>query len=527
MEPNKDKDLSRIDQLFNSQSQLHEIWLKNERLYRAKHSKKQLNKLIKAGRSNLFIPAIRNTVNIINSIFSTAFFSAGCPIELVPIGEDENDLLTDRNKTIKYYFEKKYKPVRNLKRAFLSALLYKMGVVSTYWDGRRNKVITQFIPVTDIAFDDECVDIDDIQEIAYKYNESNREIRQKVESKYYNLKGLKKKLFNDGSQDNTRREVKVIYIKDFKEGGYLSKSFIDGILVREKKFKQNPFQYGYALDRLPSIDESERGDDILCYGGDIVENLEDLQRELNEKRNLKNDILEEQLNPSTYVGIDAKVNPKDMKRGPGKRIKVDGDVKQIKDRPVPSTYELTQDLAMLGTDFKASAGVNSLHDGDTNPSDRRSAVALATISSNSSTRIEDMITLIKETLFEHWAKAWTKLVFDNADDAVINKVTGKENPFGTKGRRDEIEYDLRINFGMTIDKEKKINDLIGLLQMVAQNPNINPAIVEKMLKKILDMRIGEDTDLSEMFNSAKNEGEEEQELSKDDIEKEKIKNNIL
>jgi hypothetical protein len=166
--------------------------------------------------------------------------------------------------------------------------------------------------------------------------------------------------------------------------------------------------------------------------------------------------------------------------------------------------------------------VNSIHEGQTSSSDRRSATALAVVNSNSSMRIEEMIMLIKETLFEHWAKTWVRIVFDNADDEIINQLTGKKYPLGKKGERDPIEYDLVINFGMTLDKEKRINDLLQIYQMTSQNPTINPKIIEGLLKKILDLRIGEDTDLDKLYKEVQDEIPN-QEPSKEDIEKENLK----
>ncbi len=207
--------------------------------------------------------------------------------------------------------------------------------------------------------------------------------------------------------------------------------------------------------------------------------------------------------------------------GAGTRIKVDGEIDQIKFIPTPSEYPLNADLSILAGDMQSAVGVNSIQEGQTNASDRRSATALAVVNSNSSMRIEEMIMLIKETLFEHWAKTWVKLVFKNASDATINSITGKEFPFGKKGNRDDIDYDLQINFGMTLDKEKKINDLLGIYQMTSQNPNIRTEVVEKLLKKILDMRVGEDTDLNDLFKEVEKEVEDAQ-PTQEDIDKQKL-----
>jgi hypothetical protein len=517
----KNDDLARIDTLFQKQDNfLKKTWLKNERLYNSKHDPKLEAKLKKKRRSNLFIPTIRNTTNIIKAIFSTAFFSSGNPIELKPLGEDESDIWTYRNKVLEYYFNK-LKPNKELSKAFLSSLIYRMGVVITLWDDRKKKVVTTFIPVTDIAFDDECVNIDDVQELAYRYYESNRVITQKINSKVYNEKGIKKRLFNEeNSRTTKRRLVKVLYTQTNK--GYISKTFVDGVLVRIAKLKNCPFQYGYCLEKLPSIDSDIRKDEILCYGGDICELLEQLQKEINQKRNNKTDVQEKNLNPDVFVGDQANLNVNDLSYGHGKAIKYSGDIKQVKERQTPMDYSIDSDLNILAGDVQSASGVNSIQGGETGASDRRSATALAVVNSNSSMRIEEMILLIKETLFEHWAKTWVKIVFKNADDEVINAITGEEYPLGKKGSRNDFEFDLSINFGMTLDKEKRINDLLQIYQMTSQNPNINPKIIEGFLKKILDLRIGEDTDLTNLYKEAEKEVNNKP-LSKEEQEKENLK----
>jgi hypothetical protein len=114
-------------------------------------------------------------------------------------------------------------------------------------------------------------------------------------------------------------------------------------------------------------------------------------------------------------------------------------------------------------------------------------------------------------------------VFKNADDEIINAITGDEYPFGRKGHRNSVEYDVRINFGMTLDKEKRIQDLLGIYQMTAQNPNINPRIVERMLKKILDLRIGEDTDLDELYKEVEQDAQNQPTPEEVAMEQEKQK----
>ncbi len=498
MEDKKNPDLAIWDKLFDAQSKMMPIWEKNELYYHSRFSKKQFKKLTKDKRSKIFIPKIRNVVNIVRALFSTAFFSGGVPIELEAQSEEENDLMTKRNKVIKKFY-KRLNPNKELLKAFLSALLYRMGVVITYYDSHNEKVVTRHIPITDIAFDDECTCIDDIETIAYVHNESKRVILEKIASDYYNQKKLKRQLFKESDISSARRfKVKTLYTKTSK--GYEVKIFIDGILCRVKEFKKLPFQFGFALDKLPAISKSERKDQILCYGGDMVELLKELQKEINHKRNIKNDIQEEILNPSIIVDETVSLDPNELKRGPGKRIKIIGKISGIKERPIPSEYSLNNDLSILEGDFRDAGGVNSIQEGHTSSSDRRSSIALSVVNANSSMRIEEMIIFIKDTLFEHWAKTWVELVFLNASDEEINAITGEHEPFGPKGNRKDFKYDLLINFGMTVDKEKKINDLSNLLQMLLQNQNVNPKISEKLLTKILELRVGEEMNLDDIFN---------------------------
>lgn len=521
MKENKDPDLVLYDELFTAQAKLQSDWEKSERYYEAKFSKKQYDKLVTKKRSKIFIPKIRNIVNIIRAIFSTAFFSGTMPIELLALNDEEKETLTDRNKVLKYYY-KKLKPNKELLKAFLSALLFRMGIVTTYWDKQKKKVITQFVPVTDIAFDNECTGIDDIECLAYRHNESTRITLSKIKSGYYNQKGLKKKLYKGQLLAmNKRKEVKTIFKRALK-GGYEAKVFIDEVCVRIATYERLPFQYGYALDKLPSVIKDKRKDQILCYGGNIVEITKELNDELNQKRNLKNDIQEEILNPTVYVNTEeCKVDPKHLTKGASKKIPVKGKLSGIQERPPRSEYALNHDVQLLENDMRDATGVNSIQEGQTGASDRRSLVAMSFVNSNSSMRIEEMINFIKETLYEHWAKTWVELVMKNADDEVINKITGKENPFGVKGKRKEFEYTLQINFGMTVDKERRITDLATILQMILQNPNIRPDIAEGILKEILDLRIGENTNLAELFSK------KIQQKTQEDIKKDEYANGTL
>lgn len=495
------EDLKLYTSLFVAQKAYLPIWQKNENIYNAKFDKKVYAKLKKKRRSKTFIPVVRNTINIISSIFSTAFFSEGSPIEI--LGDDE-EKVKDLNVLSDYYF-RKLKPNKVLKKAMKSALLFKMGIVATYWNKHKNRVETKFIPITDIAFDNECSDIDDQEAIAYRKQESVRLIKQKIKDKIYNKKNLLKKLKLE-DQINKRLEVKIIYKQTSK--GYIERTFIKDILVREINFKKLPFQFGYALDEITSTFPDTRKKQIAAYGGDLVTLLKELQKELNQKRNLKNDIQEKTLNPDVFVGDGSELDPKDLTYGHGKAIRFKGKLSEVRDRTVPNDHSINEDILFIQGDLRDASSVNPIQEGRTGASDRRSAKAMSVINSNSSMRIEEMISLITETLFEHWAKAWFKLVLENADDELINKLTKKEtHTLGVKGKRDSLEYEIKINFGISIEKEAKITDILNAIQMLSQNQNINTEFIERLLKKFIYLRFGDETDLKDLFTKELKEEE--------------------
>jgi len=509
MELDKNKHLQTINKAFEKSQKYHDIWKEYERYYNAEHTNKQLRKLEKLGRSKLFIPVTRNIINIIRAIFSTSFFSQGNPIELCVANANFDEKMNLLNKVADYYY-KRLKPNKELNKAFLSALCFGLGVVITYWDAKKNKVITTNIPITDVAFDYEASNIDDIEYIAYKFYESLSTLKDKFDTKFYNKKDARKEILKPEQSSFKRFEVKeIVYTNSLKV-----KTFINDILVREAIFEQLPFQYGYAIDKLPSIDKDKRKDEILVYGRAVTEFVKSLNDEINIKRNQKNDIQEEMINPSIIVPDKTQINASDLKKGAGKRIRAEGGTEGIMFMPTPPEYSINTDLQLLDKDISDASSVNSIQQGHTGASDRRSANALAVVNANSSMRTEEMITLCNETLFEHWAKSWIKLIIKNASDDVINRVTGAEYPFGKLGKRDNIEFDININFGMTIDKEKRINDLIALLQIISQNPNINPAIVERIFKEILNIRMGDSLNIEKLFSELK-EQEAAQQIAQD------------
>lgn len=490
--------IALIDDAFAKQRKYHSAWSDWDRYYRAKHKEHQKSELKKTGRSGLFIPVIRNVVNITKSIFTSAFFPAGkCPIEILPIGANDKDFARKINKLVAYYYDLS-SPQKQLGRAFWSSLVLGMGIVITYW--RDGKVITKDIFIKDIAFDPEATDIDDVQYIAYRFTEHENDIRSKFKTKFY--KTNKKEILGDGEESENRRfEIKEIIKKD--GGKYKCQSFYNGYILREAIFDRSPFQYGYAIDEYKYLDMDDAKDQLMVYGCSLVWMLKEIQDEINIKRNQKNDIVEEIITPTWMVNKEKlTVRPELLRRGAGSHIGVSGDLipSNIMQRPTPSTENLDADLAMLTKlDLEDASGINGIQRGMTGASDRRSGSMLSVVTANSSGRIEDMVSLMNLTLFSHWAKTFVSLVIKHAPDELVREVLEEDGyPIGKIGKR-EIKYNINVNFGTTLSTELKVQDILTVVQFLLQSPNVNPKIIEGFIKEFVALKLGDNTNLKELF----------------------------
>lgn len=493
-------DIRLIDEAFAAQKKYHTAWAMFDRYYRGIYCDEHIQKVKKTKRSNLFVPVIRNIINITKSIFTTSFFPQGtCPIEILPVSDGDKENTVRLNKVVKYYYDKST-PQKALTRAFWSAITLQLGIVLTYW--YKDSIKTQDIFIKDIAFDPEARDIDDVHHLAYRFTENGADIIDKYDNKFYT--NNKKKILGEDMEACQYRRYEIRELIKRDKDGWKCRTYCNGKLMRETVFDRNPFQYGYALDEYKHIDIDLAKQQVMVYGCSMVWMLKEIQDEINIKRNQKNDVQEEILNP-TYLVNTAKltINPTDLRKGPGSQIKVKGDLipSNIMPRPIPGIASLDNDLAVLNKqDLEDASGLNGIQRGQTSTSDRRSAPALSIVNANSSTRIEDMVMLINLTLFNHWAKTFVYLVFKHAPDDVINKILEEDgHPLGKIGEREPLEYNIKTSFGATINKEAKIQDILSIVQFLLQSPNANPVVVDGFIKEFVTMKLGDDSNLKDLF----------------------------
>jgi hypothetical protein len=487
-------DLKLITNSFSKTKLYEAAWLEYERMYESRHTQQFLDDAKENERNAIFIPLVYSTINIADAVFTSAFFSSGNPIELIKVGSKDEKKKSELKRIVDYFYYKA-KPYNELSKAFLSASIFGTGSVKLNWDSSSKLPDTTMIPATEVGFDIDAISSKDNQYTVYKFMQSLQEINQKIKDKFYKVKRSEKEPLLRGLEDNQykRKLVKEIYKKEGLE--WKVKTFIGDILVRKATFKRNPIKSGYLLHLLPYIDKSKRNDQIAAIGDSLVRVIKPLSEELNVKRNQRMDLIEKHINPTIWLPTGAGLDPEDETKNGG--IKNVETTSGIMFEPISGASEFTQDVAMLKSDVEDASSINGIMRGNTSASDRRSSSALANIGANSSIRLESMIKLISETLFEDWARDFVRLCYINADDDLILEILEQEeHSLGIKGTRVELEIDININFGININKQAKISDLIAVLEMMSKDENANLEDIKRELVKLI---LGENADVEKIF----------------------------
>lgn len=509
------EDLNLIERAFSDLEQHKNRFLECERAFRAEYegedNRTTKRKNSERSRSKLYIPLIKTTIFIIHAIFKTSFMSDRCPIEITRVGRrSDNDLILQNALTavLKNRWKKKEHRV-GLSKAVMSALYLPLGIVNLFYDKEQGDIATRFIPITDLAFDKHASDINDIEYVCYKWRQSVRQVEEKIKTKFYKNKD-KDRILGSKTEWSQRVQMKDIYKKIYVNGRQMweLKSFANDYLVRETRFSTLPFHFGYCMDAMPSIDESIRENENAVYGSCVPEVVKEIQREYNIKRNQKIDITENQIDPSFIVDKTKGVVTVSDVMARKKVIRVETDMGTrvsdvIMPFPVPPTYQLSEEIAMLSKEYEIATGVNSVMTGQTGPSDRRAMGALQTVNAASSMRIESMMQTLLETMLSSYAQHFVELLYRFVSDDEFIKITEDENiieAIGTLAERkaNRLDFDVSVNFGTTIANEVKISQLNGLLGVLAQNQISSPQITGEIVKEVLTLILGENAPIEQV-----------------------------
>lgn len=522
--------LELIDSSFNKLEEQKQRFLKCERAYKAKYSSEHLGrtKKLKASsrkRSKLYVPLIKTTVNIIHAIFKTSFMGKRNPIEIQRVGKRNPSDMIKAN-AIKAALKKEWEKGEHrigLSKAVLSAIYLPMGITTLFWDENRKQIRTTFVPITNLAFDELARDIFDIEHVCYKWNQSVRDVKRKFDTKFY--KGKKDRIYSKDSNFGDRIEMKEIYQRDYEKDKLVWRlsTYAGDIFVREDMFKNLPFHFGYCLEDVPSVDIEKRKEELNVYGSSLPEITWEIQEEYNIKRNQKIDITENQIDPqlaidknSGSVAVGDIVERRKMVRFETVQGKGIRDV--VMPLGEPGTYGLTEEIQMLKSEYEVTTGVNSILTGQTSASDRRAMGALQTVNASSSMRIESMMQTLQDTMLNSYAKSFVELLWEHTSDEDFIKFTENEDiidVIGTQGRREPLDFDIKINFGTTIANETRLNQLNQLLQILLQSGQ-GGEYAQRIIQEIMILLDGENAPIESINKNKEAQNEptlEEKEAS--------------
>lgn len=509
-------ELALIESAFSKLKEMEDRFLKNERAYRSEYEKgtdgetkrTSRKKASDRSRSRLYVPLTKTTVDIIHALFKTSFMGVRCPLEVERIGQN-----SEHDRKIKNALGAALKKAWSfpehrvgLSKAVLSAISQPLGIVTLFFDKSRKKIRTRFIPITDLAFDEDATDIFDAEYVSYKWKQSVREVEEKLKSGLYK-KEKNANLYPQNSTSNVRVEMKDIYMR-INDGvkKWELKSYCNGNLVRTARFSFLPFHFGYCLESMPSISEEQRDNELQMYGTSIPELVREIQTEYNIKRNQKIDQTENQIDPQIAIDTNAgAISISDLSQrkkfirvetAQGKRV---SDV--ITTLGEAGTYGITEEIAMLKSEYETTTGVNSILTGQTSPSDRRAMGALQTVNAASSMRVESMMQTLQDTMLHSYANHFVNLVWMHTEDEEFINLMEDETIIeyvGNKGNRQPLDFDIKINFGTTIGNDTKLNQLNMLLQTMLQYGQSNPKLVNDIFAEIMVLLKGETADTAEL-----------------------------
>jgi len=508
--PSIDLDYKLIAYAEKAQKEVSSNWVELEKIYKNTIDTVMAQKAKELNRSYVQSPIARDTVLIKRSIFSTSFQITDFPLAISKKGEESSEAARQLRIAARYYWEKS-NPFIELNKAMLRMLIFPVGIVSQYWDRQKKNIPIEECNPTDVCLDPDARNADDVQYVTYRYRKTGKEIRHIIlndkkkkekKNRFYNKLKDHDEFFKtsydvDRFEPFKRYKLKEIFLKT--SNGWLCKTYYPegNLLLRVTKFAECPFQWGFAREQLSSVDDAIREKQILAYGESEVDYIKEHVEAMNKRRNQHADIVEEQINPSLYIGENAKVNVGNLKRGPGAKIPV-GDVKDIQERRAPLTMGLHEDLAMSKDDIETTTSVNGLYKAQTSGSDRRATGALALLSAQSSTRIEEQIKTANDTLFSHVAKSFVKKVYRYVDDETL-KMLGVENPIigVDHATKEPFGFAVAVAFGSSTKRQDEYASYMEALATLGQFQNVNPSYVDELLQKAMKIKVGDDFKIEE------------------------------
>lgn len=471
------EDIKNIDDAFELIDRNRMLFDSYKKIYECKYNESELELFKNKNRSALFIPVVKDAIDLIASNFSSAFFTGRQAIEITG---DDKVLVANLNRKIKKMLDISM-PTVPFNQAFKSALIYGFACLKMEHKGNKAPKF-ECLPIDAFALDHRAVSLADSEYYCYR-----RSVSYSSLIKAFGKEAVSKvKAHSDPSE---RMEIRQIYHKRSIQDDttkdeinfYLCRTYLDKNLINEDIMLQLPFFFGYAIPQVPDIiANSNYPKKIAYFGVSLVENLKAYQSEINKKRNQKIEADEFKNNPKILYTAGFPIDA--VTSGPATAFQVN-DLNSFKEFSNRGDVTVENDIANLKAEIREATGTNSVQYGATGVSDRRSANALEIIQASSGTRIETMVVTIKDTLFTHIAWGFVNALRMGSSDPDFMML--------------DTQY-LQINFGTVTQTERRVMQLKELLQIELQSGNPNPELIQAIRIELATLLMGQDFDVNKL-----------------------------
>lgn len=469
-------DVKNIDNAFELIDRNKPLFDSYKKIYECKYDNRELEIFKNKNRSALFIPVVKDAIDLIASNFSSAFFTGRQAIEITG---DDKVLVANLNRKIKKMLDISM-PTVPFNQAFKSALIYGFACLKMEYKGNRAPKF-ECLPIDAFALDHRAVSLSDSEYFCYRRSASYGSL-----IKTFGKENVEKvRAYSDPSE---RVEIRQIYHKQSMQlptgedlNYFLCRTYLDKNLLHQDIIPQLPFFFGYAIPQVPNIiTDSNYPTKIGYFGVSLVENLKAYQSEINKKRNQKIEADEYKNNPKILFLPGFPIES--ITSGPSTAFQVN-DLNCFREFSSGGDISVENDIATLKAEIREAVGTNSVQFGATGVSDRRSANALEIIQASSGTRIETMVVTIKDTLFTHIARGFVNALRIGSNDPEFIML--------------DTQF-LQINFGTVTQTERRVMQLKDLLQIELQSGSPNPELIQAIRIELATLLMGQDFDVNKL-----------------------------
>ena len=489
----------------------------------------------RADGANLFIPYIYNIIEtalpkILGSVFEAKPF-----ITYKAVGKDDTQKGEVLTNLVYYQMKQLMKAATRFYEIYKSALMYGTAYSKQTWKYKEKDVVERKIqeqeiqmddgtvvkvplrvpmkakkviydapdmkniPIESLFFDPAYSDMDESPYIIHEFFKPMHELKMGEKEGYYKNTDKISEEKQDGPL-KARYDSSGLLIGDMHEGVRIWEYWTDDWLVTVAnkntviRVEENPYYHrGKPFVKWATVLMPNE-----WYGKSVIETLIDLQAELNTIRNQRIDNVSLAINRMFLIAKASGIDVDQLKSRPNGYIEVDDVDKDIRELEVKDvTSNAYRDEEIIKTDMDVTSGVHNQDRGQA--SERRETATVASLlSSASSERFRMQVMLMEEDSLTALGRQLAELNKQFLDDETFILITGDNGKMEQQVVNfDDIDIDYDVIASgtatdATVNKEVRKGQLIQLLNVAINNPNVNQTELLKQIFKEFDFKNFED-----------------------------------